>query len=74
MLSLMLFADVDVVDVLAVCMIVFVYADAVVDVTVPVAVADVAVLFYPFLPNVVVDKDEVDVEVDADVLQDAVLN
>ena len=69
----MLLAVVAALDAFAVCMTVLVYADAVVDVTVPVVV-DVVMLFDPFLPDVVVDKDEVDVEADADVLREAVLN
>ena len=59
----------------AVCMMIVVYADALIDLSVPiddVVVVDVVVLFDPFLPDAVVDKD-VDVEADADVLQEAVL-
>ena len=70
----MLLTVVPALDAFAVCMIVLVYADAVVDVIVPVVVVDVMVSFDPFLPDVVVDKDDVDVEADADVLRDAVLN
>ena len=49
------------------------FADAVVDVSVPVVV-DVVVLFDPFLPDVVVNKDDISVEAAADMLRDAVLN
>ena len=73
LLFLTLVADVPALDAFVACMLVVVYAEAVVDVTVPVVV-DVVVLFDPFLPDAVVDKDEVDVEADADVLRDAVLN
>ena len=57
-----------------VCMLIVVYADVVVDVSVVVVVVDVVMLFDLFLPDVVVDKDDVDVEADADVLRKAVLN
>ena len=59
------------------CMMIVVYADAVIDVSVPVVdvvVVDVVMLFDPFLPDFVDDKDEVDVEADADVLREVVLH
>ena len=70
---LILLADAPALDAFAVCMIVLVYADVVVDVIVPVVVDDVVMLFDPFLPDVVVDKDEI-AEADADALREAVLN